>query len=96
MVEDEENKDFESTIGESEFHDYDYVGHYICTAIVSFSKIKNRTADWVNLRNHCTLRNCICKNYNHCIGVNYGENLDGKPPEAVALLTKICFELMVK
>ena len=33
-----------------------------------FSRIKNKTADWVNLRNLWILRDCVRENYNHGIG----------------------------
>ena len=53
VVEDEENQDIDIYyLGERVFHDYDHVGHYLRSAIVLFRKIKNRTADWVNLGYH--------------------------------------------
>lgn len=85
--------------GERVFHDYDHVGHYMRSAIVLFRQIRNRTADWVNLRNLWTLRNCIRENYNHGIGVDaliYGENYDGENPETLTPLTKQRFELIIK
>lgn len=69
------------------------------SAIVLFRRIKNRTANWVNLRNLWMLRNCIRENYNHGIGVDdliYGENYDGENPETLTPLTKARFELMIK
>lgn len=95
VVEDDENY----YLGERVFHDYDYVGHYLRSAIVLFCKIKNRTADWVNLDNLWTLRNCIRENYNHGIGVDsliYGDNFDGENPDTLTPLTKARFKFMVK
>lgn len=69
------------------------------SAIVLFRQIRNRTADWVNLRNLWTLRNCIRENYNHGIGVDaliYGENYDGENLETLTPLTKQRFELVIK
>lgn len=78
VVEDKENKDIDIYyLGKRVFHDYDHVGHYMRSAIILFRRIKNRTADWVNLQNLWTLRNCIRENYNHGIGVDsliYGED----------------------
>lgn len=69
VVEDKENKDIDIYyLGKRVFHDYDHVGHYMRSAIILFRRIKNRTADWVNLQNLWTLRNCIRENYNHGIG----------------------------
>ena len=71
VVEDKENKDIDIYyLGKRVFHDYDHVGHYMRSAIILFRRIKNRTADWVNLQNLWTLRNCIRENYNHGIGVD--------------------------
>lgn len=86
-------------LGERVFHDYDHVGHYMRSAIVLFRQIRNRTADWVNLRNLWTLRNCIRENYNHGIGVDsliYGENFDGENLETLTPLTKQRFELIIE
>ena len=44
---------------------------YLYTAAVLFSRIKNKTADWVNLRNLWILRDCVRENYNHGIGDVY-------------------------
>lgn len=100
VVEDEENKDIDIYyLGKRVFHDYDHVGHYLRFAIVLFRTIKNRTADWVNLRNLWTLRNCIRENYNHGIGVNgliFGEDFDGKNLDTLTLLTKRRFTLIIK
>ena len=100
MVEDEQNQEIVLYyLGERVFHDYDHVGHYLRSAIVLFQQIRNRTADWVNLENLWTLRNCIRENYNHGIGVDdliYGENYDGENPETLTPLTKARFELMIK
>ena len=41
---------------------------YLYTAAVLFSRIKNKTADWVNLRNLWILRDCVRENYNQGIG----------------------------
>lgn len=71
----------------------------IMSAIVLFPKIKNRTADWVNLRNLWMLRNCIRENNNHDIGVDsliYDENFDGENPDTLTPLTKARFDLIVK
>lgn len=100
VVEDEQNQEIVLYyLGERVFHDYDHVGHYMRSAIVLFRQIRNRTADWVNLRNLWTLRNCIRENYNHGIGVDaliYGENYDGENPETLTPLTKQRFELIIK
>lgn len=100
VVEDEENQEIVIYyFGERVLHDYDHVGHYLRSAIVLFRHIQNRTADWVNLRNLWTLRNCIRENYNHGIGVDaliYGENYDGENPETLTPLTKQRFELVIK
>lgn len=94
VVEDEENKDIDIYyLGKRVLHDYDHVGHYLRTAVVLFRKVKNRTADWVNLHN------CIRENYNHGIGVDsliYGENFDGENLDTLTPLTKARFDLMVK
>lgn len=80
--EDEENKDFDIYYqGRLVLHDYNHCGHYLYTAAVLFSRIKNKTADWVNLRNLWILRDCVRENYNHGIGVDdiiFGENFDGE------------------
>lgn len=100
VVEDEQNQEIVLYyFGERVFHDYDHVGHYMRSAIVLFRQIRNRTADWVNLRNLWNLRNCIRENYNHGIGVDaliYGENYDGENPETLTPLTKQRFELIIK
>lgn len=60
VVEGEQNQEIVLYyLGERVFHDYDHVGHYLRSAIVLFQQIRNRTADWVNLENLWTLRNCI-------------------------------------
>lgn len=85
--------------GELVFHDYDHIGHYLRTAIELFRHIRRKNADWVNLENLWTLRNCIRENYNHGIGVDsliYGEDFDGENPETLTPLTKKRFDLMVK
>lgn len=100
VVEDEQNQEIVLYyLGERVFHDYDHVGHYMRSAIVLSRQIRNRTADWVNLRNLWTLRNCIRENYNHGIGVDaliYGENYDGENLETLTPLTKQRFELIIK
>ena len=60
--EDEENKDFDIYYqGKLVLHDYNHCGHYLYTAAVLFSRIKNKTADWVNLRNLWILsRSGVC------------------------------------
>ena len=76
--EDEGNKDFDIYYqGKLVLHDYNHCGHYLYTATLLFSKIRNITADWVNLHNLWILRNCVRENYNHGIGVDdiiFGEN----------------------
>lgn len=100
VVEDEENQEIDIYYhGECVLHDYDHVEHYLRSAIVLFRKIRRRTADWVNLRNLWTLRNCIRENYNHGIGVDsliYGESFDGENIDTLTPLTKKRFEFMVK
>ena len=64
-----------------------------------FGRIRNRAAEWVNLRNLWILRNCIRENYNHGIGVDdliFGENFDGKNLDTLTPLTKKRFELIIK
>ena len=69
--EDEGNKDFDIYYqGKLVLHDYNHCGHYLYTATLLFSKIRNITADWVNLHNLWILRNCVRENYNHGIGVD--------------------------
>lgn len=66
--EDEENKDFDIYYqGKLVLHDYNHCGHYLYTAALLFSKIRNITADWVNLHNLWILRDCVRENYNHGI-----------------------------
>lgn len=81
VVEDREKQDLDIYyLGKRVLHDYDHVGHYLRTAVILFRRVKSRTADWVNLRNLWTLRNCVRENYNHGIGMNdliFGENFDG-------------------
>jgi hypothetical protein len=100
VVEDEENQEIVLYyLGERVLHDYDHVGHYLRSAIILFRKIKNRTADWVNLHNLWTLRNCIRENYNHGIGVDaliYGEYFDGENLDTLKPLTKQRFELIIR
>lgn len=92
VVEDEENQDIDIYyLGKRVLHDYDHVGHYLRSAIVLFGQIRKRTADWVNLENLWTLRNCIRENYNHGIGVDvliYGEDFDGENLNTLTPLTK--------
>ena len=100
VVEDKENKDLDIYyLGKRVLHDYDHVGHYLRTAVILFQKIKNRTADWVKLRNLWTLHNCICENHNHCIGVDdliYGEDFDGENYDTLTPLTKKRFDYLCK
>lgn len=100
VVEDEENQEIVLYyLGNRVLHDYDHVGHYLRSAIILFRKIRNRTADWVNLGNLWTLRNCIRENYNHGLGVDaliYGENFDGENLDTLTPLTKKRFELIIK
>ena len=90
--EDEENKDFDIYYqGRLVLHDYNHCGHYLYTAAVLFSRIKNKTADWVNLRNLWILRDCVRENYNHGIGVDdiiFGENFDGENLDTLTPLTR--------
>ena len=61
--EDEENKDFDIYYqGKLVLHDYNHCGHYLYTAALLFSKIRNITADWVNLHNLWILRDCVREN----------------------------------
>lgn len=98
--EDEENKDFDIYyLGRLVLHDCNHCGHYLYTAVLLFNKIKNRTANWVNLGNLWILRNCVRENYNHGIGVDdliFGENFDGESLDTLTPLTKKRFDLMVK
>lgn len=99
-VEDEKEQDFDIYyMGKLVLHDYNHCGHYLYTATVLFGRIKNRAANWVNLRNLWILRNCIRENYNHGIGVDdliYGENFDGEHLDTLTPLTKKRFELIIK
>lgn len=99
-VEDEKEQDFDIYyMGKLVLHDYNHCGHYLYTATVLFSKIKNRAANWVNLRNLWILRNCIRENYNHGIGVDdliYGENFDREHLDTLTPLTKKRFGLIIK
>lgn len=46
VVENEKEQDIDIYyLGKLVLHDYDHVGHYMCTAIVLFRRVKNRTAD---------------------------------------------------
>ena len=98
--EDEENKDFDIYYqGKLVLHDYNHCGHYLYTAAVLFSRIKNKTADWVNLRNLWILRDCVRENYNHGIGVDdiiFGENFDGENLDRLTPLTKKRFDYLCK
>ena len=69
------------------------------TAVILFRRVKSRTADWVNLRNLWTLRNCVRENYNHGIGMNdliFGENFDGDNLDTLTPLTKKRFDFLCK
>lgn len=80
-------------------HDYNHCGHYLYTAAVLFSRIKNKTADWVNLRNLWILRDCVRENYNHGIGVDdiiFGEDFDGENLDTLTPLTKKRFDYLCK
>jgi hypothetical protein len=98
--EDEGNKDFDIYyLGKLVLHDYNHCGHYLYTATLLFSKIRNITADWVNLHNLWILRNCVRENYNHGIGVDdiiFGENFDGKNLDTLTPLTKKRFDYLCK
>ena len=86
-------------MGKRVLHDYDHVGHYLRTAVILFRRVKSRTADWVNLRNLWTLRNCVRENYNHGIGMNdliFGENFDGDNLDPLTPLTKKRFDFLCK
>lgn len=100
VVEDEKEQDFDIYyMGKLVLHDYNHCGHYLYTATVLFSRIKNRAADWVNLRNLWILRNCIRENYNHGIGMDdliFGKNFDGENLDTLTPLTKKRFELIIK
>lgn len=100
VVEDEENQDLDIYyLGKRVLHDYDHVGHYLRTAVILFRMVKNRTADWMNLGNLWTLRNCVRENYNHGIGVDdliFGENFDGENLDTLTPLTKKRFDLVIK
>lgn len=99
VVEDREKQDLDIYyLGKRVLHDYDHVGHYLRTAVILFRRVKSRTADWVNLRNLWTLRNCVRENYNHGIGMNdliFGENFDGDNLDTLTPLTKKRFDFCV-
>lgn len=100
VVEDREKQDLDIYyLGKRVLHDYDHVGHYLRTAVILFRRVKSRTADWVNLRNLWTLRNCVRENYNHGIGMNdliFGENFDGDNLDTLTPLTKKRFDFLCK
>lgn len=59
IAEDEENQEIDVYyLDKRVCHDYDHVGHYFRTAIIMFRRIRNITADWVNLKNLWLLRDC--------------------------------------
>lgn len=90
--EDEENQDIDVYyLGQLVCHDYDHVGHYFRTAIIFFRRIRNRSADWVNLENLWLLRNCIRENFNHGLELEeliYGRTFDGENADTIEPLTK--------
>ena len=100
VVEDREKQDLDIYyLGKRVLHDYDHVGHYLRTAVILFRRVKSRTADWVNLRNLWTLRNCVRENYNHGIGMNdliFGENFDEDNLDTLTPLTKKRFDFLCK
>lgn len=100
VVEDEENQELDIYyLDKCVLHDYDHVGHYLRTAVILFRRVKNRTADWMNLGNLWALRNCVRENYNHGIGVDdliFGENFDGENLDTLTPLTKKRFDLVIK
>ena len=91
-AEDEENQEIDVYyLDKRVCHDYDHVGHYFRTAIIMFRRIRNITADWVNLKNLWLLRDCIRENFNHGLEVDdliFGETFDGEDPETIKPLTK--------
>lgn len=97
---DEENKDFDIYYqGKLVLHDYNHCGHYLYKAFLVFCRIKDSTADWVNLYNLWKLRNCIREDWNHGIGVKdliYGENFDEKNLDMLTPLTKKRFDYLCK
>lgn len=92
IAEDEENQEIDVYyLDKRVCHDYDHVGHYFRTAIIMFRRIRNITADWVNLKNLWLLRDCIRENFNHGLEVDdliFGETFDGEDPETIKPLTK--------
>ena len=69
-----------------------------CWAVL-FSRIKDKTADCVKLRNLWILRDCVRENYSHGIGVDdiiFGENFDGENPDTLASLTKKRFDYLCR
>ena len=87
IAEDEENQEIDVYyLDKRVCHDYDHVGHYFRTAIIMFRRIRNITADWVNLKNLWLLRDCIRENFNHGLEVDdliFGETFDGEDPETI-------------
>lgn len=68
---DANNSDFDIYQGsELVLTDYNHVGHYLHSAVTVFKGIKNKRAEWVNLKNLWTLRNCIRENHNHWLDVD--------------------------
>ena len=82
IAEDEENQEIDVYyLDKRVCHDYDHVGHYFRTAIIMFRRIRNITADWVNLKNLWLLRDCIRENFNHGLEVDdliFEETFDGE------------------
>ena len=79
IAEDEENQEIDVYyLDKRVCHDYDHVGHYFRTAIIMFRRIRNITADWVNLKNLWLLRDCIRENFNHGLEVDDLKGDSGK------------------
>lgn len=99
QVEEDEQHTAVYYLGDKALGDYNDVAHYLAMAIELFRCVRNQQADWLNLENLWTLRNCIRENYNHGLELDaliFGEQFDGKTPETLTPLTKERFDKAVK
>ena len=80
-------------------HDYNHCGNYMYRADVLLSRIKIKTAEWVNLRKIWILSDSVRENYNQGIGVDdiiFGENFDGENLDTLTQITKKRFDYVCK
>ena len=85
--------------GELVLHDDDHiVGHFLRSAIILFSHVRRKNADWLNLGNLWILRSCIRVHCYHGVGIDpllYGDNFSGDL-STLTPLTKARFEKIQK